>query len=367
MAIEKLNVLNKTFISFTPNFRSERAVLLENKPDTVEISRTIPQKKEEMSTGKKLLLGIGGTGLAIYGALVTKRAVSRPSLEALKKDFSEIFRREVKIDEIPEMLKKYKELMKIEDPKEYCEKMYKQVKKDYGYENLNLDLALLEETGGQLGGGWHSGQGTFMIFYKNVMKNFDGKFNKITKARFLDIFFHEFQHVKQSEYCMRTNPEKYFEAISKEETITNNYINAIRTILSRDDLINQAAKNMNITREEYINLARNDLSVLETKGYKALPAYVREVEQQIVIMKKRFNDLFGGFEKFKPGSKEYEQGEAYIENYGNYIEIGTDLTKYMEQPIEKEAYNVGLLSLKIPERLKSIWNIFDVTNYKKAH
>ena len=86
----------------------------------------------------------------------------------------------------------------------------------------------------------------------------------------------------------------------------------------------------------------------------------------IVIMKKRFNDLFGGFEKFKPGSKEYEQGEAYIENYGNYIEIGTDLTKYMEQPIEKEAYNVGLLSLKIPERLKSIWNIFDVTNYKSV-
>ena len=344
-----------------PVFRSEYVKITEIKDDTVEISEENKvQRKEKLSTGMKLLLGIGGAGIAIYGALVTHKAITKPSLEALQKDFKEIFRRDVSLDEIPEMLKKYKEILNIKDEKEFCEKAFEQVKKDYGYGDTDIKMILDESTDGILGGGWHSTGSEFRIYYKNILKYNHNIFDKQTKANILGTFFHEFQHVKQTEYCIRTDLDKYVNSIVQDEALNKVYIQGLNALLANNLKLAEVAAKKNITKEQLITQAKHELEVIKTKGYKALPEYVTEVNAQIGVIKARLNDLFGKFEKFKPGSEEYKMGEKYTENYKNYIEAqkGSENEEYKAQLIEKEAFNVESLSKDIPKRLSSIWNVF---------
>ena len=344
----------------SPSFKSKVVSPPQLKQDTVEISPENKKKKEGMSTGLKLLLGIGGTSLALYGALVAHRAVTKPSLEALQKDFKEIFRRDVSMDEIPEMLGKYQEILNIKDEKEFCQKAFNQVKKDYGYGDLNINLALDESTGGVLGGGWHSSGQDFRIFYKNIIYNHNNIFNRQTRADILGTFFHEFQHVKQTEYCVRTDLEKYVQAVKRDDVINHNYITEIEKILKDSARLSQLANQKHLTIEETTTKLNQELNVLKTKGYKAMPDYVAEINKQVNTIRKRLDELFGKYEKFKPESEEYKLGEKYTKNYGNYIEAQKDSAneEYRAQTIEKEAFNAEDLSRDIPKRLRSIWNVF---------
>ena len=353
----RLNLLNNNKI----NFRGDLVTTPEQKADTVEISSKQKEKKKDgMSTGMRLLLGIGGTGIALYGALVTHRLATRPGLEKLQKEFKEIFRRDVSIDEIPEMLKKYQDILKIQDEKEFCEKAFEQVKKDYGYGDAKINMILDESTEGILGGGWHSSGAEFRIYYKNIIKHNNDKFNKQTKENILGTLFHEFQHAKQTEYCVRTDLDKYVDEIKQDKIINKNYIEGLEALLKDNNRLAQVAAQKNLTVSQVISMAKNELETLKTKGYKAMPDYVKEVNKQVDAIKVRLNELFGKYEKFKPGSEEYSLGEKYTQNFGNYVEAqkNSENIEYKEQLIEKEAFNVEKLSKDIPKRLRSIWNVF---------
>lgn len=366
MFVTNVNSLNALNINHYPNFKSTNVTLPAQKPDTVEISAE-NKKKSEMSTGMKRLLGLTGTATLVYAGFVGHRAFSRPTLEALQKDFTEIFRRNISKEEVPNILKNYKEIMKINDEKEFCEKAFEQVKKDYGYEKLNIKPTISDKTDTIFGGQWIVSGEAFLLYYKNIIEKFGGKFNKFTKAKILDSIFHEFQHVKQTEYCMRTNPQKFFEAIIQEKNITKEYINRCNIVLNDEKLLAASAENFGVTVEQYRQALTEEYKILQEKGYTALPELVKQIEAQKEVVKKRLDDLFGGFEKFKPDSKEYELGEKYINNFRDYIEAQKDSenTEYLEQIVEKEAFTAEDLSLNIPKRLKSIWNVFDNTNYNK--
>lgn len=360
------NFVNKNTI--TPAFKSGNISTPQLKNDVVELSTKVKreEKKFGMSTGMKLLLGIGGLGATIYGVLVTHRAISRPSLEALAKDFSEIFRRDVSKDEVSSMLKEYKELFKINDQKEFCQKAFEQVKKDYGYKDLDIKLTLNETTDGMFGGRWYSNGLAFEVFDKKIMEVMGNEFNNKTKAAFLKIFFHEFQHAKQTEYGVRTSLDKYIKALTTEEIVNRNYSSMIQQILADKNLLEQRAIMANCSAEEFKQFLINSLQVIKTKGYKEVPELAAETQQGEKVVRQRLEDLFGKFEKFKPETKEYKQGEKYIEEFGQYIEANENINKYKTQLIEQEAYKVENMSLNIPERLKSIWNIFDNTKYKTS-
>lgn len=364
MSIDCVSGYNTAKVKLTPiQFKGEPNVVFQEKPDTVELSTKQEKKSEGMSRGKKILLGIGGGGLAIYGALVTHRAVSRPALKEIQKDLSEIFKRNVSKEEIPNMLKKYKEIMNIEDKKQFCEKAFEQVKKDYGYSDINFPFKLDDSTSGALVGGWHSdGQG-FIIFYKNLIQACGGKFDKLTRARIIDAFFHEFQHAKQTEYCIRTSPEKYLEALTNEKSANRNLIINIRLALQHDAILEMFAKKLNMTMEETKAKFIKDLDTIKTKGYKEFPEYVNMFNKEAESTQEKMNLYFGNMEKFKPGSKEYKQGEQYIENIKNYVHPIENINLYKEQIMEKEAFSAGKKSYSITERLKSIWNIFDNQKY----
>ncbi len=358
-AVDSYNSLRLTNNNI--NFRSEKVTISEQKPDTVEISSK-QKKKEGMSTGMKLLLGISGTGAAIYGALVTHRVLTRPSLEKLQQEFKEIFRREVSLEEIPDMLKKYQDILEIKDEKEFCQKAFEQVKKDYGYADTNIQLVLDESTDGILGGGWHSSGNDFRIYYKNILEHNGNVFDRQTKSNILGTFFHEFQHVKQTEYCIRTDIDKYVNNIKNDALLNQTYITNLSELLKSKEKLAEVAKQNNMTVEQVINTANQKLEVLKTKGYQEIPDYVKEVNAQVDTIKTRLNKQFGKYKKFKPGSEEYKLGEQYTQNYGNYIEAQKDSAnkEYKEQILEKEAFKAEYMSKDIPKRLRSIWNVFSV-------
>ena len=365
MSVNGLNGVRFSEINCNPSFRSENVSLPKTAPDTVEISSK-QKEKEGMPKSLKILLGIGGTGLAAYGALVTHRALSKPALDAIKKDLSEVFRRNVADDELKGMLSSYKDIMKIKDKKEFCQKAFDQIKKDYGYKDLDIQLTLNDTTDTIFGGIWMNTGEAYYVYYNKIIEMCGGKFNKQTKAQILDIMFHEFQHAKQTEYCMRTNPEKYFEAISSEKMITPRYIAQGEKVLADNNLLQQCAAMQHMEPEEYKKILLQELGILKEKGYKALPDCVQQVELQMAAVRERLNSLFGRYEKFVPGTKEYELGEKYIKNYGEYIEAvaGSENKEYLNQIIEKEARNAGEKSYDIPSRTESVWNIFAPIKYK---
>ena len=368
MSIDSLNNVRYIKISQTPNFKSSNVSLPEYPSDTVEISSKKQKEKEGMPKSLKWLLGIGGSGLALYGALVTHRALSRPALETIKKDLSETFRREVTDSEIKELLTKYKDILKIKDKKEFCQKAFDQIKNDYGYKDVDIQLTLNSTTDTIFGGLWMNTGEAFQVYYNKIIEMCGGKFNKQTKAQILDIIFHEFQHAKQTEYCMRTNPEKYFDALTSDKLITPRYIESNQKILANENLIKQYATLSGKTPEEMRKEFEQSLEILRTKGYKAIPDCVKQVESLMGPIKERLNSLFGKYERFMPGTKEYELGEQYIKNYGEYIEAveGSENKEYLNQLIEKEARKAGASSYEIPSRTESIWNIFEPIKYKSV-
>ena len=72
-------------------------------------------QKEGLSKGAKWALGIAGTAAAIYGSVVLHRHLTKPPIEKVAKNFSEIFRRDVSKEEALKMTEKYKEIFKIKE------------------------------------------------------------------------------------------------------------------------------------------------------------------------------------------------------------------------------------------------------------
>jgi hypothetical protein len=146
------------------------------------------------------------------------------------------------------------------------------------------------------------------------------------------------------------------------------FIAGAERVLADENLIKQCAAIQKMTPEEYRKALIQDLKVLKEKGYKALPDCVKQIENQMIPIKERLNNLFGKFEKFAPGTKEYELGEQYIKNYANYVEAlaGCENKEYLNQLIEREARKAGEASYNIPGRTESVWNIFVPIKYKSV-
>jgi hypothetical protein len=307
-----------------------------------------------MSTGLKWLLGIGVTAAAVYGAVVGHRALTKPSLEKkVAQNFSEIFRRDVSKDEAQKLVNNYKELLNIEDTEEFVKKAFEQVKKDYGYENVPIELKInkIKNYLGSGDAGWRSENGELSI---NLLIDNSGKVcnrNKRGRKCILQTLLHEFQHTKQDEFAYRTSRDDIVKAILNRKTDQSVMINNIKNILSKKSKLEIEAKELNISVEDCKKRYEKLLKNLEQGKYDFSKINFDE-NTQIAL-----DDIFKNYKKFAENSEEYKLGLKYIENNNNYIQPGIDRKGYEKQILESEAFGAEDKFEEIYNSFANIWRI----------
>ena len=293
------------------------------------------KKKSGLSTGTKWALGILGTAAAAYGCVVGHRILTKPSIEKVAKNFSEIFRRDISKDEAEKLVKKYDELLNIKDTEEFCKKAFEEVKKDYGYKNIPIKLEInkVKDFYGAGDAAWNSESGIISI---NLLtdKFTEKVFEKNRRGRKCELqkIIHEFQHVKQDEIAYRTSRNDIAMAIHETRgNLQNLKANAQSLLNGKKYKLEQEANKMNISVEELRKRLERAIKNIDDKKYGNIPF---DKDKRIVL-----DDFFENLPKFDKSSNEYKLGLKYIDNTKNYIKAANNRKGYHSQILENEAEN----------------------------
>ena len=347
-------------IQQVPKTNYASSVSIETPPDTFELSaeskirgKLEKNKEKSMPTWLKGLLLVGGTAVTAYGCVVGHRALTKPSIEKVAQNFSEIFRRDVSKDEAQKLINNYKELLNIEDTEEFVKKAFEQVKKDYGYEKTPIELKInkIKDYLGSADAGWSGENGELSI---NLLIDKSGNVcnqNKRGRKCILQTLLHEFQHTKQDEFAYRTSRDDIVKAILNRKTDQSVMINNIKNILSKKSKLEIQAKELNISVEDCKKRYEKLLKNLEQGKYDFSKINFDE-NTQIAL-----DDIFKNYKKFAENSEEYKLGLKYIENNNNYIQPGIDRKRYEKQILESEAFGVEDKFDKIYNSFANIWRI----------
>lgn len=324
--------------------------------DTLNISASDKiknkQKEKGMSTATKVSLTVVGALATTYACVVGHRMLTKPSIEKVAQNISEIFRRDVSKEEAQKIADRYKEILKESDVDSLCSKLFNQVKKDYGYENINIKLDIdkitEEARKKEAGGGWilNKARVTLRPYCANGQK-----MTASDKKQILNTLMHEFQHVKQAEIAYRTNAEKYIQILRKNNELPTGdklkkELEEMKAILKDDGRLKTWARERNQTVEQL----KTDINkALNNKDYSA---FINFNEKEC---RQNLENLFGKYPKLKINSEEYKKGEKYLENEANYISAYDNKTGYLEQILEKEAYGAEKKLKLFYEYIKSIW------------
>lgn len=320
----------------TPVFRGAEYQPIVQQPlsrDTVELSaekEIKTKKKEGLSTGAKLAIGLATTAATIYGGVVLHRHLTKPSIEKVAKNFSEIFRRDVSKEEALKITERYKEIYKISDTKTFIEKMNNQIKNDFGYENININLDI-----GSASGSWNKVQGKLNV--TPIDKNLYRRLKHKNKNEIFSTIMHEYTHVKQTEFAYRTNPKKFNEAL-----IT-------RAFNSNYDKEYSALK---LSVEKYAQ--KHNLKIEDAKR-KFLQDELKNEQNNYLLW---MDEAWGKLEKFKPDSESYRKGCDYIKSNANYTSAEVNYDEYYKNLLEKEAWHSGNLAKQIFNYCATPWRLF---------
>lgn len=352
---DSASVQNYNAVEYTAPSNIQTPVNTSIPNDIVEISagnkinETSNQEKKKtgMSTGVKWVLGILGTAAAAYGCVVGHRILTKPSIEKVAKNFSEIFRRDISKEEAEKLVKKYDELLNIEDTEEFCKKAFEEIKKDYGYENIPIKLEInkVKDANGAGDASWDADSGIISI--NLLMDILSGKvFEKNRRGRKCELqkIIHEFQHVKQDEIAYRTSRDGIAEAIHETRgNMQNLKANAQSLLNGKKYKLEQKANEMNISVDELRKRLECAIKNIDDKKYGNIPF---DKDKRIVL-----DDFFEKLPKFDKNSNEYKLGLKYIDSTKNYVKSANNRKGYHSQILENEAEN----SEKIFER---IYNYF---------
>ena len=309
------DTLNYTLPCDTVSFRANNS------------EQTEPPKKKGLSKGAKWAIGILGIAVTIYGCVVAHRAINKPTIEKVTKNFSEIFRRDIPKDEATQMIERYKEIFKEKDKDKFIQRCFEQAKKDFGYENLNIKIGKLPQekidkeakNGFKLGGGYYPVGVVFNDASKGgtemVLNNIVVEINpNLSKPELFERIIHELTHAKQHEMVYRMNKQSFYDAIREAR-----------------------------------------LATLEGK-----PELEKIANEYIAEIEKIYGNVWGKLPKINEGSKEYELAQKYLEDLRHYKKGGksyTEHNEYIKQFIEQEAKKSGDLATEIYNYFSSIWRI----------
>ena len=132
-------------------------------------------------------------------------------IEGVRKNLSEIFERGFLTEEAEAFADKYKKILEIKDKDKFIDAAFEQTKKDFGYENVKVELEKKTHDPKARGG----------YVVGTIFINPDCGRKEIPK-----IFAHEFTHMNQEEILIRsTPPEKVYEALFKRTMTSKRKVN----------------------------------------------------------------------------------------------------------------------------------------------
>lgn len=314
------------YLDSTPvNFKGESVDSLQKPVDSVETSASDniqKTNKKGMSKGLKWLLGIIGTGASIYGCVVGHRVLSKPSFETVQKNLSEILGKDLSKEEAEKILSKYRGICNESSMEEYLNKLFKEVKKDCGYEDLDLVLKIEKLKDGSFQTfNEHSVNGGAGCVNKEITlypRTSNNSLSRKDRRTLFGTTWHEFKHVKQNEQAYRADSKALIDA----------YVQRLEK--NHPEFIEEMMKENKCSRED------------------ALKDIYEEIGNNL-------ESLFGKYEKYAIGSPEYEKGLKYIENELNYVKDGPE---YYTQLVEKEAHEIGDKARPIFDYLANPFKIF---------
>ena len=270
--------------------------------DTVSISASDQIKGSNSKKGMSTLTRVGLTALGIgataYACLVGHRMMTKPSFETVQKNFSEIFGKDFSKEETTQLIEKYKSICKNNDSETYLKELFKQVKKDMGYGDIDIEFGTKLKDGVN---------GNCNVYTKSIDVRWQGK------EKSFDTMIHEFRHYKQHELTYRAEPEI-----------------AINSAIS------------------------------ELKGKE--PELIKKIEHEPQfkqMIERMFKDNFGNLPRLDKNSSDYEKALKYAKEFSEYKDFvkGDAFDEYHKQLVEKEAREYGAKARQIYNYFASPWRI----------
>lgn len=261
--------------------------------------------------GTDLILNHGKVSKNIWNKIHPTKQISEnyvDNIEQIQQHFSKIFGKNFSKEEANEMALKYKSLMQENDINILSEKLFNEIKKDYGLQGVELKKAGRINLGNNVEGGAMTDQtATSVTVYLDCIKNDD---ILTPKESLFEKLCHELCHVRQNRILYRADKERFIDILA------NKAPNQLTKECWDDILLHNGSD-----REKAINSIKNQLRGL-------------------------FEQKYGNVENL-PQKSTTEIQELFY-NKLHYKYAGTVPHKeYIEQPIEKEAYEVSDLAQKL--------------------
>ena len=189
MTISVNNVPSKNITQPAKNkevvFRASSSKTLPN--DTVEISTN----KNGLSKETKWSIGLGTLVLALIGGVIGIRKYKASYIEKAQKTFQEVFMRDdITKEETIDILKRYIEIEKIKDKEEYAKAIFKEAKKNYGFEKFdNVSMEFCDKLrGNSIGQALYDGEIRIL--------------SATEREQLINSIHHELRHQKQHYYSL---------------------------------------------------------------------------------------------------------------------------------------------------------------------
>lgn len=330
----------------------------EFKKEETDVKKEQPKKKKHLV--RKIALGVVSSAVMIYGSIVLKRKLSKPSFEEVQKCFQEIFSKDLSKDEVKELINKYKTICKNNNTEDFSKKMIEQLKKDYGIEQVEtkVNIEKLKDSSIRTAMEQTEGGNADPLGIINIKPSTHS--DNLIRSIQSDTFstgFHELKHLKQFAEAYRANPEKFAEAIVElgyksqdKNKLIETFKQGMRKNLEKQWETSAECKKAYKTFDEFYQDIMKELHI---KTDDDLLSYIKKISKEKT--KAVLDERYGKLERYKEGTAEYNKGMEYIKAYSEYPDASKDYQAYRNNLLEKEAWHIGDLANKIYKYSSSIW------------
>lgn len=316
--LKKINLLDK--IKSNQSLKRKQSSLTE---DVVTISA------QDRKILTKANFSQDETSISYEDSIFGKRKPSINIIKSLSRYFSYMFCKKVSIENTVDKMNSYQKLSYITDPKEFCQKAFQQIKKDFGYESIDIPLVFRESK--TCDAGWNLANCVIEIY-----TDISSPLNGLKKADIIENLIHEFRHVRQTEMSYRTSPEKFLNAI--EENFPRRVVGNLLEL--PQETLAKIAKSSGISLEDLKKILM-DCGSREKVDFKISSDDRNGIIFDKKNAKKNLDRVFGQLKPFRKGSVKYQRGLNYIEGERSYIPYSIDKDRYKSGTLEKDAFKSG--------------------------